>query len=346
MATIDVTWFNVEDLRTLEINEQTDRVNAIIKAIVNSGKGGFPNIIGIGEITYDLPSVPNAKCQSKGKNLLEVASLFFQKNLSYVFKEGNIGIEAKRTNNGNYLETREDVERVNQFGDLVNYGLFPGQYNTGFITNKNIVNCTYIKDLQWKDFHPGVNPSQWEDASGTPIPSDCQLFDKLFMDITVEISGVNVHFIVLHTVPASGFGNLNTPNLQRNKDQLAFLQWYLTGTTYFTVPNNLEENNEAIIPFPERDVTSYLAMGDWNADYRDNTCPGSAVLQQLFGTVGDECWFPKEGITNKDPNGSFEGLLDYMVWSPNLICQFQTVTPINEKISDHSLISASFNIQG
>jgi Endonuclease/Exonuclease/phosphatase family len=345
--TFNVSWFNIEDLRSEEIDHVTDRVKAIGDTIQSASQRNgyeFPEILALGELTYDEPTVPNDQCTTDGENLVKLSKTFpveLPEKTDYTFSLANIGLNAQRTPSGDYLETSEDPDAVNEFGDLVNYGLFPGQYNTGFISSKPVVDLTMVKNLKWKDFNPNVDPTQWKDASGKPIPEDCQLFDKLFMDITVDIDGSDVHFIVLHTVPATGFGNPNTPNLQRNKDQLAFLQWYLSGQTYFTVPEDLKENGQPITPLSERDVQYFIAMGDWNADYRDKECPGSSVLRSLFETYA---WFPSEGITNRDPSGSFEGILDYMVWPKTITCINQYVSPINEKVSDHGAINATFMI--
>ncbi|MCB1112715.1 MAG: endonuclease/exonuclease/phosphatase family protein [Chlamydiia bacterium] len=345
ITTVNVSWFNTRDKRSEQIDNETQSVNAIGKTIQNTSEQNgyqFPHFIGIGEITYDIPDVPNGKCTTEGQNLKKLTDTFPVKDPETCFSLGNIGLNAKRTPSGNYVMTREDTDKVNKYADLVNYGLFPGQYNTGAASYLPISQVKTVKNLKWTDFHPGVNPSQWKDDNGNSIPDDCQLFDKLFMDITVNVNGIDLHFIVLHAVPASGFGNQETPDLQRNKDQLAFLQWYLSGSTYFSVPEGINEDGDPIIPLSERQVEYFIAMGDWNADYRDTSCPGSEVLRSLFETYA---WFPSEGITNRDPSGSFEGILDYMLCSKKIRCLNYYVSIINEKVSDHAAINATFQLE-
>jgi len=337
--TLILTWFNARDVRSEELNHNTERMTAIGKTVENSANQigcVFSDIVAIGEVAYDLPSVPTPECTSTGENLSKLAKNFPREGGTIIFPMGNIGLQAKPTPTGDYLISREDTEKVNTYGDLVNYGLFPGQYNTGAVSYTPTKSFRVIKKVKWIDFNPHINPSTWKDASGKPIPEGCQLFDKCFIDISLTLNGNDLHLLILHTVPASGFGNAETPNLQRNKDQLAFLQWYLSGSTYFDVQNTLYEDGEPITPLSERNITHIIAMGDWNADPTDETCPGSEILRSLFDQFD---FFPQEGITEKSADGSFQGRLDCILWTKAIKCLATNKQKINEKVSDHTALS-------
>jgi hypothetical protein len=132
------------------------------------------------------------------------------------------------------------------------------------------------RKIKWKEFRPERDLSKFKDAEGNFLKeNEVELFDKNFSDLTVDIEGQEVHFILLHTVPAHDFGNEGSPNSSRNADQLSFLEWYLTGETDFEVPAHL--NIEPLKP-----GSLFIAMGDWNVDVRNKELPGSFVLQRLF----------------------------------------------------------------
>ncbi len=101
----------------------------------------------------------------------------------------------------------------------------------------------------------------------------------------MDINGKQVHYVLLHTVPAHHFGNPKSPNNQRNNDQLAFLEWYLSGSSaVFSGPEIRwqDENGMEHIVKPLAKGATFVAAGDWNVDIRSEDKPGAKVLRSLF----------------------------------------------------------------
>ena len=138
-----------------------------------------------------------------------------------------------------------------------------------------------------------------------------ELFDKNFLDVTIDIKGKEIHVIVLHTVPAYHFGNKNSPNYFRNRDQLRFLEWYLTGKTDIDV--------DLINIKPINDET-FIAAGDWNVDPKSDN-PGAEILKSLLKKTNP--WISLEDMTFTNEGSGygpkpFRLMLDYMVSSKNI----------------------------
>lgn len=147
----------------------------------------------------------------------------------------------------------------------------------------------------------------------------------------VTIDQRPLHVIQLHTVVGGAFGNEmpeeESPNSLRNGEELAFLEWYLTGST---VLNGQNFNAEKIVYINSKGVTkeiyhlppntTFIALGDWNieADMSPSKV-GSIVLKRLFTKT--QRWYgptlPTQETWNFNPT-TRPGQLDYMLLSQDL----------------------------
>lgn len=307
-AKINILHYNIKELDSVKIKNKVDQLTYVRKVVEQFS----PDIISFNEVQYDLPNVPNDEFDSKGKNLKELGEfLDFKKLKNYSFYQANTGNNAKKVN-GEYIYDMSNPQ-ARDVADQVNFGSFPGQYSSGAIYKYKKLNTKVITKLKWKDFNPSVDISKFKQANGDDLPEDMELFDKNFTDVELLVEGRCVHLILLHTVPAFGFGNPHTPNLERNADQLRFLEWYLTGRT------DIKVGKTKIKPLKKNSY--FITVGDWNTDIKAKN-PGSAVLNNMFKKVTP--WLENPGITNQSSGfrpDAFSGTLDYIAVSKNLVIE-------------------------
>jgi hypothetical protein len=267
---LKVVHYNIKELDSKKLQRDSTQLRSV-KDIVSK----FDiDILSINEIQYDLKNIPNSNFKTNGENLNLLANYLGLKNYRAIFFEANTGKNAKKKADGRYFADYSD-KRSRTHADMDNFGIFPGQYSTGVIIKNDIkvLDIKSINTLKWKDFNPKLNLSKYKRANGEKINPDIELFDKNFTDITAEKNGHKFHIILLHTVPAFHFGNKHSINYIRNRDQLRFLEWYLTGKTDLNVKlkNISSLGNKA----------SYIAIGDWNTELDHKKNPGSKVLRRL-----------------------------------------------------------------
>lgn len=334
--TLTVLHYNILELDSTKIqgDQGHEQKKALSKFLKSLHEDVRPNVLSFNEMQYDLRGVPHDNYQTEGKN----AQLFTEKHFpinegphgnsaeekwSYSFDQANTGNKAKKYKS-NYPTPHGPLPKNKRFyADQVNYGLFPGQYSTALATTFPILKKTVITKLKWKEFNPKINLSSFRDGRGKRLPKDMELFDKNFTDTVIDFYGKEVHLISLHTVPSYHFGNKKSPNYHRNRDQLRFLEWYLTGKTAISVKLN------DIQPLPKG--STYVAVGDWNTDIQDQKNLGSKVLRRLAQT---ERLFPTEGVSFE--TGGFSKqvrrmLLDYIFHSPDLMMKEAMVHLPKEK---------------
>lgn len=306
---INLVHFNIKELSSEKLaqasNPQLAAVHTIIKEIqMNEGE---IDLLSLNEIQFDKKGVPNSNFQSEGQNLNKLAQRLELEFAHSIFSEANTGKNAKTDQNGNYTTSRKNA-------DQVNFGLFPGQYSTGALSNIKVIAVNVIDKIRWKQFNPNIDFSKFRLANGETIPEDIQLFDKNFTDMTLETKGgKRFHLILLHTVPAFHFGNKKTVNYQRNADQLRFLEWYLTGQTDIGVPKLIEDGNR-ISPLPAG--SRFIATGDWNTSIKNNENLGSWVLKRLFNKTRPWVSIEEMSFTNEGASygsSSMRLMLDYIV---------------------------------
>ena len=316
--------YNIKELDSIKLKANSDQIKAVKKVISNYKF----DLFSINEIQYDFPNVPTPSFQTTGENLTQLSDLLSLKDFTeHVFAPANTGLNAKTMENGHYY-TNPNSPQARANADQVNFGIVPGQYSTGLLSKYKVLSKRIFSKVKWKDFNTKIDLSKFKTADGKAYPTDAELFDKNFSDITVSINNKEVHIVLLHTVPAYNFGNPDSPNYKRNQDQLRFLEWYLTGST------DLKVQLEGIKPLDKSDY--FIASGDWNTAFDSLSNPGSLVLRRMFKKINS--WIPEKNLsfTNEGygyAEAPFRLMLDYMATSKNIeIVKGEIIHPIFKRV--------------
>lgn len=308
--------YNIKELDSTKLNNNNKQIKAVKKVLKHiESKSYQPGLISINELQYDFPGVPKSDYQTEGKNL-EILKHLLNKKSSHKFlsfNPANTGLNSKPNQNGVYYSSPNSPQ-ARENADQVNFGTIPGQYSSGLISKYQIKYEKIFSKIKWKDFNPKIDLSRFKLANGKPFPKTAPLFDKNFSDIVLDVHKKDLHVILLHTVPSYHFGNKFSPNYERNRDQLRFLEWYLTGKT------DIEVSLESIQPLQKNSY--FVAVGDWNTSYNSKENPGSEVLRSLYTKTKlwlsnvDQLSFTNEGNGyGMKPNRL---MLDYIAYSKNI----------------------------
>lgn len=311
--------YNIKELSTVKIesaqNQQMDSLAKVLKHF--QSKHGKIDLFSLNEVQFDQKGIPNKNYTSHGQNLNKIAERLELNFHHSIFSEANTGKLAKKDKQGNYLQDFS-AKNSRKLADQINFGIFPGQYSTGALSNMKVISVSVIDKLLWKEFNPHLDLNQFRLADGKKVPEDIQLFDKNFTDIVLETvlenkKKIQFHLILLHSVPAYHFGNKRSMNFLRNADQLKFLEWYLTGKTDFGVPKIIDDGNR-IVPLPAD--ARFIAVGDWNTAPDNFNNPGSWVLKRLFKKTTP--WMNPKKMSFTNESGGFGQkplrlMLDYIV---------------------------------
>jgi len=309
-VSLTVAHYNIKELSTKKILDKNDQqVISAIKVL----KTIKADILSLNEIQYDIKNTPTQGLPGGGKNIkrLESRGKIFSPGDWYDFLfPSNTGERARKMKNGDYAQVPNHKGRG--LADPYNFGLFPHQYSMGLMSKYPVISHVFFKKLKWRDVFPNREIKEFLDNSGQKIKDDIELFDKGFADVVLKIGSREVHVILLHTTPAYHFGNEKTPNYARNADQLKFLEWYLTGETRGEINQNL-----GILPLEKNDF--FIALGDWNLDWRSQGSEGHLILNSIFSkttraTNHSLYTYEKEGFSN----GNLKLSLDYIVVSNNI----------------------------
>lgn len=316
---IKVVHYNIKELDSTKIQDGLKRDSEQLQAASNIVQMLNPDILSINEMQYDYPSVPNADYTSEGKNAEYLAQILGMEFTSTAFFPANTGRFSK-AKAGEYVLKATAEDRA-KYADLVNFGMFPGQYSMAGIFKYPVKSVKNFSNLPWKIFNKKIDLSKYADANGNALPEDMTLFDKNFVDVTLDINGKDVHVILYHTVPAFGFGNSKTPNFERNRDQIKFLSWYLRGRW----------KKFGIKPIRGK---TFIAMGDWNVDPESDN-PGAKPLNKLLSKFNP---FIKERVITYrgqsfKPNG-WSAQLDYMLFSKDIKVKSAGVYDPESKFQD------------
>lgn len=322
---IRVLHYNIFELDSEKLSEKENEQIRAVKYLLEDESF---NVFSVNEIQFDLPQTPREDFITYGENLNKLMNkIGGHKDWHTSFFQANTGNLAKKKK-GSFVTSKDKDAR--KYADPSNYGLFPGQYSTGLATTYEIKNKIVITDLPWKTFNPAINLNKYRTANQKRLPKNIPLFDKNFVDTVITVQGQEVHLITLHTVPAYHFGNKKSPNYERNRDQLRFLEWYLTGRTDIDVDPSKFPSPVASLP----EGSTFIAMGDWNTDLKNKKNPGSQVLLRLAKSVPllpsmEEVTHESHGF---DPN-RLKMTLDYIAYSQDLkLEEFKVIRPEEKRL--------------
>lgn len=301
--------YNIKELDSSKLHPDNLQILALKEVLKNEKF----DILSINEIQYDLPSVPNPEHQTKGENLNKLATLLGLSDLkASVFYPANTGKNAKTKPDGTYYTLPWEAG-ARESADQVNFGIFPGQYSTGALFKFKKEQVKVYTDIAWKLVNPDIALDSFQDANGNDYPKDMSLFDKNFTDVTLNIKGKQVHLILFHAVPSFNFGNAKGLNIERNRDQMRFLQWYLTGKT------DIEIAIPGVEPLAKDDY--FVAVGDWNIDPNKKDSVASGIIRDLFKELTPWVALDKLSFTSESSHfgpDPYRFMLDYIVASKNI----------------------------
>lgn len=329
--------FNIKELTTAKL---TDNSNEQVDSATTTISGLNPDFLSLNEIQYDLPSIPTIEQpdDSTGMNVSRIIEKIVMNrelelpNWGYTFEEANTGRNAIKRDGVNYFEDPNDETARKYYADQFNFGVFPGEYSTGFASKFPIVKKNVFADIPWKTWNHEIDLKQFTLPNGDPLPENPELFDKNFNHSVVSVDGVMINFITFHTVPSHNFRSETSPNYLRNRDQLEFLKWYLTGECNKDIYNC---DSLGISPLPKNAL--FIAVGDLNVDINSNN-PGAEVLKSLYKHPAIQNWAPR----NWDPKFKSKNITF-------LSDAFDKIdlgeTSLQQQL-DYFLISKHFNIVG
>lgn len=279
-----VHW-NIKELDSSKLERQDQQVVSAAN-IIRQLK---PQLVSINEIQFDVEKANNATKQAneyewqkqQNMDLLLQSAFSDQYEWNITFAPANTGMRSKPDENGKYLsrQPRTPDDPLWDLVDQANFGLFPGQYSTGFATTFPISARLIVQDLTWMDWDPTIDLSSF-DIGGVKA-DEYELFDKNFNVSWITIEGKELAVITFHTVPAFDFGNPLSPNKERNEAQLSFLEWFLLGQCETDSPSTIRSCKTKLRPLQAG--TSFIAVGDFNVAL-DSDNPGAEVIKRILAS--------------------------------------------------------------
>ncbi|HEY9796110.1 MAG TPA: esterase-like activity of phytase family protein [Leptolyngbyaceae cyanobacterium] len=165
--------------------------------------------------------------------------------------------------------------------DALGFGSFPGQYGM-VIYSKYPIDTENIRTFQnflWQDM-PGAllpdNPNTPE-ANDWYSPEELEVFrlsSKSHWDIPIEVNGETIHVLASHPTPPT-FDGPEDRNGTRNHDEIRFWSDYITPGEGSYIYDDAGDYG-GLAP-----GSSFVIMGDQNADPNDGDSVNNAILQLL-----------------------------------------------------------------
>jgi hypothetical protein len=222
-------------------------------------------------------------------------------------------------------------------GDAYGFGAFPGQFAMVLLSKYPII-TDQIRTFQrflWADMPGALLP----DNLDTPQPNDwfssmeltqVRLSSKNHWDVPINVDGFVIHVLAAHPTPPV-FDGPEDRNGNRNFDELRLWADYITpdGATYLY--------DDAMNYGGLQDDSSFVIMGDLNADPNDGDARPGAIAQLLEHPRVNTCITPtSQGAVADGKNQTHHGppetdtsdfgdygnyRLDYVLPSSNLKIQ-------------------------
>ena len=157
--------YNVKELDSVTLRQSSSQLNSVRRVL---SQLGTPDIFSLNEIQYDMPGVFGSQSKTCGQNMKVFGETFYPgANFQSIFFPANTGMKAKKTAEGIYLRKAKTAED-RKLADPNNFGLFPGQYSTGGLTQFPIERQVVISELPWKTFSPETELSGLSIHKGNP----------------------------------------------------------------------------------------------------------------------------------------------------------------------------------
>ena len=160
--------------------------------------------------------------------------------------------------------------------DAFGFGFYPGQFGMVVLSRYEITEVRTFQHFLWKDMPGALLP---ENADGSSFYSDDELdvfrlSSKSHWDLTIDVAGRDLHFLVSHPTPPV-FDGPEDRNGTRNHDEIRFWADYLRPSTSKYIYDD-EGRRGGLQP-----GSAFVIAGDLNSDPIDgDSIPGS--IQQLL----------------------------------------------------------------
>lgn len=342
-VTIRVATFNIEDLRTDDLETNTHpRARAIAEVIQRLR----PNIILLNELAYDMPGAPGFQAgAAPGQNAKRFIELYLNTPqvqgltpIKYVpfMASVNTGVPSGLDLNKDGKVVKEfpappaaasdgspgeQTEGGRAFGnDCWGFGTFPGQYGMALLVDERLTieadKARTFQRFPW-DYLPGAHLPRAADGSSWFSQAEkdtMRLSSKSHWDVPVKLpNGAVLHMLCSHPTPPA-FDGPEERNKRRNHDEIRFWADYIANA-YFIVDDKAVEGGL-------NDGANFVLAGDLNADpdegssYRDPIGRLIRPIQQLnFITPTSDLAIP--GL-DPDDTAMFKMRVDYVLPSRHM----------------------------
>ena len=284
-AELRLMTLNVEDIRTSEILEDSERLHEVGQFIMSLE----PDIFLLNEITFDYA----ADGSPAGLNGQRFADLYVNSLLPdngggryvAVMVESNTGIPSgfDLDNNGAVFSEVVHDDPVSQrlYGnDSFGYGIFPGQYAMAlFVREPFAIDKDRIQTFQhfkWSAMPDALAPE--DSATGQGWYSDdewasLRLSSKNHWVAPIDLGrGREFHVVSSHPTPPA-FDGPEARNKKRNHDEIRLLSAMIDGATW------LSDDDGSPISLSDK---SFVILGDLNADPDEGSSIDNPIGRFLF----------------------------------------------------------------
>ena len=150
--------------------------------------------------------------------------------------------------------------------DALGYGVFPGQYGLVVLSRVPITTTRTFRNILWRDVPDAWLPDDHYSAAALDV---LPLSSKTHADITLDVGGTALHFLVSHPTPPT-FDGEEDRNGRRNHDEIVFWEAYVDAgaDSWHTDDAGLTGG---------LDGASFLIAGDLNADPADGDSSGDPI---------------------------------------------------------------------
>lgn len=157
--------------------------------------------------------------------------------------------------------------RVDGANDAFGFGNFPGQYGFTLYSRYPIVAVRSFQNFLWRDMPGNLltnDPAPGSNNLARFFPDGAsavlRLSSKNHVDVTLDIGGQQVHFLMAHPTPPV-FDGEEDRNGKRNHDEIRFWSDYIAGAAY---PYD-DQGGSGGLPTGAH----FVIAGDYNADLCD-----------------------------------------------------------------------------
>lgn len=175
----------------------------------------------------------------------------------------------------------DNNDQLGEPGDAYGYGAYPGQYCMALLSRFPITDHQTFQNFLWKDM-PGAHQPMLPEGKAWYSESAWETFrlsSKTHADVTVEVAGQPVHFLLSHPTPPV-FDGEEDRNGRRNFDEIRLFADYIAGNSDYLY--NDAGDTSVTLGATDR----FVILGDLNASAVEGdaftTDDGVKAIEQLL----------------------------------------------------------------